>query len=118
MADPREETDPANALGDVVQEEECQEQHVSDLDEAAKRFLTTFSTIRSKIDDLARAESDIKRFELAIEQDRKRLAKTLEAAKAALRNARVQMAVELSKLDGAGFSKIADQVKNMEAPLA
>src|SRR5574339_214350 len=105
-----EETEPVNAVEDQ-EEVECSEQHVADLDEAAKRFLTTFSTIRSKIDDLARAESDIKRFELSIEQDRKRLAKTLETAKVALRNARVQMAVELSKLDGAGFAKIADQVK-------
>jgi len=95
-------------------EVECSEHHVADLDEATKRFLSTYSTIRGKIDDLARAESDIKRFELSIEQERKRLQKTLDSARLALKNARVQIAVELSKLDAAGFGQIADLVKNRE----
>lgn len=93
---------------------ECQEQHLADLDASAKCFLATFSTIRGKVDDLARAESDLKRFELSIEQDRKRLQKNLEAAKLALRNARVQMAAELEKLDASGFSKITEFVKGKE----
>lgn len=93
---------------------ECQEQHLDDLDQGAKTVLSTFATIRSKIDDLARAESDIKRFELSIEQDRKRLQKALEAAKTALRNARVQMATELAKVDAAGFAQAAELVKSKE----
>ena len=95
--------------------EECKEQHLADLDENAKRFLSMFSTIRGKIEDLARAESDLRRFELSIEQDRKRLQKTLESAKLGLRNARIQMGVELEKLDAPGFSKITDLIKGREA---
>jgi len=92
-------------------EEVCTEQHLSDLDDQAKDFLATFATIRSKISDLERAESDIKRFELSIETDRKRLQKQLEGARLALRNARIQMAVELTKVDGVGFSGAAEVIK-------
>jgi hypothetical protein len=92
-------------------EEVCEKNHLDDLDDQTKAFLATFSTIRSKISDLERAESDLKRFELSIEADRKRLQKQLEGAKLALRNARVQIAVELQKVDGAGFAKVADLVK-------
>lgn len=92
-------------------EEVCTEQHLADLDDQAKAFLSTFTTIRSKISDLERAESDLKRFELSIESERKRLAKQLDSAKLALRNARVQMAVELTKVDGVGFAKAAEVVK-------
>lgn len=92
-------------------EEVCTEQHLVDLDDQAKAFLSTFTTIRSKISDLERAESDLKRFELSIEADRKRLAKQLDGARLALRNARIQMAVELTKVDGIGFAKAAEIVK-------
>ena len=91
--------------------EPCKESHVGDLDAQTKQILSTFSTIRSKISDLERAESDLKRFELSIEQDRKRLAKQRDTARQALRNARVQMAVELQKVDGIGFAKAADLIK-------
>lgn len=94
--------------------EVCNEAHLDDLDPQTKAVLTTFSTIRSKIDDLARAESDVKRFELSIEQERKRLQKTLEAAKASLRNARIQMGAELAKIDPSGFAQISELVKNRE----
>lgn len=104
--------DPEETTQDVEEIVECEKgDHLSDLDETARRFLSTFSTIRSKIDDLARAESDIKRFELSIEADRKRLQKTLEGAKLALKNSRIQMAAELSKLDAAGFSAAAEAIK-------
>ena len=106
--------DPASEETEEVQDEvdrTCDEQHVNDLDDQAKAFLSTFTTIRSKITDLERAESDLKRFELSIESDRKRLAKQLEGAKLALRNARIQMAVELTKVDGVGFTKAAEVVK-------
>jgi len=93
-------------------EEVCTEQHLSDLDDQAKAFLATFATIRSKISDLERAESDLKRFELSIEADRKRLQKQLDGARLALRNARIQMAVELTKVDGVGFTKAAELVKD------
>jgi len=92
-------------------EEVCTEQHLADLDDQAKTFLSTFTTIRSKITDLERAESDLKRFELSIEADRKRLQKQLDGARLALRNARIQMAVELTKIDGIGFTKAADLIK-------
>ncbi len=92
-------------------EETCTEQHLSDLDDQAKIFLSTFTTIRSKITDLERAESDLKRFELSIESERKRLVKQLEGARLALRSARIQMAVELTKTDGAGFAKAAEVIK-------
>lgn len=107
--DPEETTQP-------VEEEviECEEQHVADLDEHIRRFMSTFGTIRSKLQDLERAESDIKRFELSIEQERKRLQKSLETAKEGLRGARVQMAVELAKLDAAGFSEVAQLVKGKQ----
>ena len=39
------------------------------------------------------------------------LQKHLEGAKLALRNARIQMAVELQKVDGIGFTKAADLIK-------
>jgi hypothetical protein len=93
----------------------CDQQHLDDLDDQARAMLSTFSTVRSKLQDLERAESDIKRFELSIEADRKRLQKQLEAAKLGLRNARVQMAVELQKADGVGFTKVADLIKQAEA---
>lgn len=97
---------------DLIGEEVvCDQRHLDDLDDQAKAFLSTFTTIRSKITDLERAESDLKRFELSIESERKRLAKQLESAKLALRNARIQMAVELQKVDGAGFAKAAEVVK-------
>lgn len=89
----------------------CEKDHVEDIDSEAKIFLSTFSTIRSKLDDVARAESEIKRFELSLEAERKRLQKQLEAAKTGLRNARVQMGVELGKLDAAAFSKISQMLK-------
>lgn len=92
-------------------EEVCTEQHIADLDDQAKAFLSTFTTIRSKISDVERAESDLKRFELSIEADRKRLQKQVESSKLALRNARIQMAVELQKVDGVGFTKAADIVR-------
>ena len=72
-----------------------------------------FTTIRSKIDDVTRAESEVKRFELSIDGERKRLQKTLEAAKLGLKNARIQMAVELQKVDGVGFTKAAELVKEV-----
>jgi hypothetical protein len=99
-------------VGDEEVEEVCNEQHLADLDATTNAVLTTFSTIRSKTDDLVRAESDIKRFELSIEQERKRLQKTFEAAKVALRNARVQMGVELAKIDAAGFAKVSQMIKD------
>lgn len=94
-----------------VDEEECVEQHVADLDAAAKLFLTTFTTIRSKIDDLSRAHSDLQRFELSLEAERKRLQKNLESAKLSLRNARIQMGAELAKTDPAGFTKIDQLIR-------
>jgi hypothetical protein len=98
---------------EVDQDEElaCDEQHVADLDDQAKVMLSTFTTVRSKIQDVLRSEAAIKSFELSIEADRKRLQKSLEAAKLGLRNARVQMAVELEKVDGIGFMKAADLIK-------
>lgn len=111
MSNEFEETDQ------VTDEEvlDCKLPHVDELDEPTKRFMSVFATIRSKNEDLARAESDIKRFELSIESDRKRLQKTLEAAKVGLRNARVQMAVELEKLDAAGFTNVSKVVKDLNA---
>jgi len=94
-------------------EEACTKNHIEELDDQAKNLLSTFTTIRSKITDLERAESDLKRLELSIEADRKRLQKQLEAAKLGLRNARIQMAVELQKIDGVGFTKAADLVKEV-----
>lgn len=88
----------------------CKKNHLEELDDQAKIFLSTFSNIRSKIEDLARAESDIKRFELSIESERKRLQKQCDAAKLGLRNARVQVVVELQKVDG-HFTKVAELVK-------
>lgn len=93
-------------------QDECNEHHVADLDPAAKLFLTTFTTIRSKIDDLVRAESDLKRFELSLEAERKRLQKNLESAKLSLRNARIQMGAELAKADPAGFTKIDQAIRD------
>lgn len=95
----------------IDEEVECGQQHLDDLDDQAKQMLSTFSTVRSKIQDLERAESDQKRFELSIESERKRLQKTVDAARLGLRNARIQMAVELQKVDGVGFAKAADLVK-------
>ena len=89
----------------------CEKGHLDELDDQTKAFLSTFTTIRSKISDLERAESDLKRFELSIEAERKRLAKQLDSAKLALRNARIQMAVELQKTDGVGFTDVANIVK-------
>lgn len=101
--------------GEVVEEiEECDEQHVADLDEPSRRFLATFTTIRSKLDDLSRAESELSRFELSIESQRKLLRKNAEAARLALRNARIQMGAELAKADAAGFSQISELIKNRE----
>jgi hypothetical protein len=101
--------EPVDEIKEEV--EECTEQHLADLDGQARAFLSTFTTIRSKITDLERAESDLKRFELSIESERKRLAKQVEGARLALRNARIQMAVELAKTDGVGFTKAADLIK-------
>jgi hypothetical protein len=107
---PREELGPDDEL--ATEEEACDKgDHISDLDEHTKRFLSTFSTIRSKVDDVARAESDIKRFELSIEAERKRLQKNLDSAKLGLRQARIQMAVELAKVDAPGFGAVAEVVK-------
>jgi hypothetical protein len=105
--------DEETVAGDHEVDEEvtCDEQHVADLDDQAKVMLSTFTTVRSKIQDVLRAEAGIKSFELSIEADRKRLQKSLEAAKLGLRNARVQMAVELEKVDGIGFMKAADRIK-------
>lgn len=102
---------------DTIPQEEatCTESHVDDLDEGSRRFLSMFSTVRSKVEDVAKAESDIKRFELSIEQERKRFQKQLESAKVALKNARVQVGVELSKVDQAGFSKVAQLIKDDNA---
>jgi hypothetical protein len=112
MPDPRsaEGTHYDDGLGHE-EADVCTQTHVEELDDQAKQMLSTFSTVRSKLQDLERAESDIKRFELSIEADRKRLQKQLEAAKLGLRNARIQMAVELQKVDGTGFTKAADVVK-------
>jgi hypothetical protein len=108
---PLEDTEHDDDL--ATKEETCKKgDHVSDLDEGAKLFLSTFATIKGKVDDLARAESDIKRFELSIESERKRLQKNLENAKVGLRNARVQMGVELSKVDAPGFGKVAQMIKD------
>lgn len=101
--------------GEEVEEVDCKDDHVADLDEHTRRFLATFTTIRSKIDDLSRSESDIKRFELSIESERKRLQKNLDAAKISLRNARIQMGAELAKLDANGFAQISDLIKSREA---
>ena len=109
---PQEETEPETE----VEEETCEKgDHLSDLDEVTQRFISMFSTVRSKIEDLARAESDVKRFELSIESERKRLQKMLETAKVSLKNARIQMAAELAKADTAGFSKIAELVKEAQS---
>ena len=97
---------------DEVIEEPCKKDHVEELAEPTKRFMSVFMTIQNKTEDLARAESDIKRFELSIEADRKRLQKTLEGAKLGLRQARIQMGVELAKLDASGFSKISQMLKD------
>jgi len=96
-------------------EESCGRNHTDELDEQTKAALTTFATIRGKVEDLARAESDPKRFELSIESERKRLQKNLESAKLSLRNARIQMAAELAKVDAAGFSHVASDMKKQEA---
>ncbi len=108
MSDPLSEE---GTIEEVDQDDVCGQNHVDDLDDQSKQMLATFSTVRSKIQDLERAESDQKRFELSIESERKRLQKTVEAAKLGLRNARIQMAVELQKVDGVGFAKAADLVK-------
>jgi len=108
---------PAGEETEQVEDEVevCTLAHLEDLDAQAKQYLATFSTIRGKVDDLTRAESDLRRFELSIEQERKRLQKTLEAAKLSLRNARIQMGVELAKVDPVGFSQISELVKNRES---
>ena len=107
-------SDPAEGTVQEEQEVEvCDQNHIEDLDAQAKTFLSTFTTIRSKIDDVTRAESEVKRFELSIDGERKRLQKTLEAAKLGLKNARIQMAVELQKVDGVGFTKAAELVKEV-----
>jgi hypothetical protein len=98
-----------------IDQEECDEQHVTDLDDGSKRFLSMFSTIRSKVDDLARAQSDAQRFELSIEVERKKFQKRVEDSKLALRNARVQIGVELAKVDEIGFSKILELIKGDNA---
>jgi hypothetical protein len=98
-------------VSDEEEEVACTKNHVEELDAPTKVIMSVFATIRSRIDDLIRAESDLKRFELSIEQERKRLSKTLENAKVGLRNARVQMAAELEKADSAGFAKAAALVK-------
>jgi hypothetical protein len=90
---------------------DCGEQHVIDLDDGSKRFLSMFATIRSKVDDLARAQSDAQRFELSIEGERKKLQKRIEESKLSLRNARIQVGVELAKVDEIGFSKILEMIK-------
>lgn len=105
--------DPASEETEEIQDEvdrTCEEQHLADLDDQTKAFLSTFTTIRSKITDVERAESDLKRFVLSIEADRKRLQKQLETAKLGLRNARIQIVVELSKADG-HFTKVAELVR-------
>jgi len=112
MTDTPAEMPHTEMVGDEEDEETCGRDHLEDLDEPIKRFMSVFSTIRSKNDDLVRAESDIKRFELSIEQERKRLQKTFEAAKVALRNARVQMGVELAKVDAVGFAKVSQMIKD------
>lgn len=113
MPDPNDET-PHTEMVDEAVEVECEKDHVEDIDSDAKVFLTTFETVRAKLEDLARAESDIKRFELSIEADRKRLQKQLESAKIGLRNARVQMGAELAKLDTVGFSNAAKLIKEAQ----
>jgi len=111
----RNEPTPGEGTEMVEDDEEVVEckqgDHLSDLDELTRRALSMFSTIRGKVGDLERAESDIKRFELSIESERKRLQKNLESAKGALRNARVQMGVELAKVDQAGFEQVAKILK-------
>ncbi len=92
-------------------EVDCEKDHVEDIDKDARIILSTFSTIRSKMEDVARAESDLRRFELSIDAERKRLQKNFEGAKAGLKGARVQMAAELAKLDAVGFGKVAQIVK-------
>lgn len=111
MSDKHPAGEETEQFEEEVVEEACEKNHIDDLDDQAKAFLSTFTTIRSKIADLERAESDLKRFELSIEADRKRLQKQLDGAKLALRNARIQMAVELTKVDGIGFTKAAELVK-------
>lgn len=111
-----EPDDISTAEGDVAQEDgACEDQHVADLDDGSKRFLSMFATIRSKVDDLARSQSDIQRFELSIDGERKRLVKQVETAKLALRNARIQIGAELAKVDAAGFEKVLQIVKDANA---
>lgn len=108
---------PQNKGEGTEQDEQAEEEvcdkgdHLSDLDEQTKCFLATFSTIRSKVNDVSRAESDLRKFELSIESERKRLQKNIDSAKLGLRNARVQMVVELTKVDGHGFTAVADIIK-------
>lgn len=98
-----------------IDEVECEDQHVADLDDGSRRFLSTFATIRSKVEDVARAQSDIQRFELSIDGERKRLQKQVVAAQLALRNARIQIGTELAKVDAAGFEKVLQIVKDANA---
>ncbi len=113
MPDPRPSNEDTEVEFDDEVDHTCEKNHLDELDDQAKAILSTFTTIRSKIEDLSRAESDFKRFELSIELERKRLTKAIESAKGALRNARVQMAVELQKVDGVGFTKAADLIKEI-----
>ena len=112
MSDQHHAGEETEQFEEDVDEKTCAEQHVADLADSTKRFMSVFMTIQNKTEDLARAESDIKRFELSIEADRKRLQKTLEGAKLGLRQARIQMGAELAKLDVAGFSKMAQLLKD------
>lgn len=112
---PQKNALPHTEEGPLDEQEPCTENHVADLDEGARRFLSMFSTVRGKVEDLARAESDLKRFELSIDQERKRLQKSVESAKVALKNARIQVGVELEKVDAAGFSKAYQLIKDENA---
>ncbi len=80
MAADRPSNEETEVEFDQEPQEECKLTHVDELDDATRRFMSVFATIRSRGEDLGRAESDIKRFELSIEADRKRLQKSLEAA--------------------------------------
>ena len=112
---PRKDTDPDHDGELETIEETCKQgDHLSDLDAQTKLFISVFATVRSKTEDLARARSDAQKFELSIEAERKRLQKNLENAKLGLRNARVQMSVELAKVDPVGFEKVAQLVKEVE----
>ena len=106
--------EPTGEGTEQVQDEEeveCSEAHLADLDETTRRFLQIFSTIRSKLQDMERAQSDISRFALSIEQQRKQLEKNLDSASTALKNARIQMSVELGKLDPNGFTVMTQLLK-------